>query len=102
MDPVKLVLGAMAVVIVVTAYVTASAHSRRVRGRRAWLIAGSILALALVPLLIPWVDRMSPSLRESPGGLLVVVPKAAAVSLLALVACGTLLGALMPWRGRTD
>jgi hypothetical protein len=98
MDQNQVLLGIVAIAIVAFVYRAVSAHCRRAPGRRPWLVAASIVALLLVPRLMPWVDRMSPSLRESPAGLLVMLPKLAAVGLLALGAIGTLLGALFPWR----
>lgn len=103
MDKTKILLGITAIVIVVSVYRAVSTHCRRAPAWRPWLIAASIAALGVVPLLVPWVNQLSPSLRESPGGLLVILPKAAAVSLIALSAIGTLLGAIFPGRsGQTD
>jgi hypothetical protein len=102
MDPVKVVLGAAAIIFVVKVYRFAAAHIRRMPARRGWVLVGSVAALAVVPFLVPWVSALRPPLSESPAGLLVVLPKAAAVSLLALAATGTLLGALFPWLGRAD
>jgi hypothetical protein len=94
-------LGVLAVLVLASGipiYRAVHAACRLAPGRRPWLIAGAIAALGLVAALVPWVWELSPTLRESPGGLFVIIGKATALGLLAVGALATLLGAALPPR----
>jgi len=94
----KLFIGGLAVLAVATAFRYTVNLRRRTPRARPWLIVASLAGLGLVPLLIPWMYRLSPTMSESPGGLIVVIPKVTFVSLLALGSLGTLIGAIVPVR----
>lgn len=88
-----IVIAAVAFVIAVPVYETVREWCRLEPRRRPWLVAGAIGSLALVAIVAPGIGKLSPPLSESPAGLFVVLAKAAALGLLAVVALATLLAA---------
>jgi hypothetical protein len=84
-----------AIALVVAVYRRVVARCRENPDRRSWFIIGSLAALGLAALLVPWVlAKLNPPYSESPAGIFVYLGKAAVVGLLGLVGLGTLAGAI--------
>ena len=91
----------VAIAVVITGYRMSSARCRLVPSRRRWIILGSIGALVVAALLVPWVlAKLDPPWSESPAGIFVYLGKALIVGILGLGALGALIGAIAP--GRSD
>ena len=98
MDRLILPLAAMAAIVVV-AYRQTAKRCREVESRRPWFIAGSVAALVLAALLVPWLFAdLDPPYSESPAGILVYLGRGAVVGLLGLGGLGALIGAIFPGR----
>ena len=99
----RLLLPLAAIAVVVFSYRAAAARCRRAPSQRAGHIVGSIAALVVAALLVPWVPaKLNPPWSESPAGIFVYLGKAALVGGLGLVGLGTLAGALVPGRAESD
>jgi len=84
-----------AIALVVAVYRRVVARCREQPDRRSWFIIGSLAALGLAALLVPWVlAKLNPPYSESPAGIFVYLGKAAVVGFLVLVGLGTLIGAI--------
>ena len=65
--------------------------------RRRWFLLGSIAALIVAGLLVPWVFAdLKPPWSESPSGIFIHLGKALVAGSFGLLGLGALIGALLP------
>jgi bacteriorhodopsin len=95
----RLLLPFAAVAIVIAGYRVVAAQCRRFPSRCRWFIIGSVAAIVVAGLLVPWfLAKLDPPFSESPAGVFVYLGKGAVVGLLGLGGLGALAGALRSTR----